>query len=90
MRLQEVFGRPPAEARRVLNALVHPEVIGATKAFIQANDEWSRCLHYAHPWSCSKEAEARYENIKYGWLGGGAGIGFDEGWCENCRKKAMS
>lgn len=87
--IQAVFGVIPPNAREVLKVIGHPDVIEATKRYIHAIDTASRCQNYEPPWSCGKEAEARYENIKYGWLGGTAGVGLGDWWCEPCRKRVM-
>ena len=82
-------GRLPSNVRNVLSIIVHPDVIESTKDYIRVHDVNTRCLNYEYPWSCIREAEAKYKNIKYGWLAGSSGIGYDESWCENCRKKVM-
>lgn len=87
--MQSIFPRIPLNVREVLNMLTDPKVIEHTKRFIEAMDVNSKCLNYQAPWSCILEAEARYQNIKYGWLGGG-GTAYSEWWCDNCRKKVMS
>lgn len=87
--LQNIFGHIPQETRLVLKMLGHPNVIGHTKSYINKIDTSSRCTNYEPPWSCAREAEAKYENIKYGWLGAGAGVGFEDWWCDNCRKRVM-
>jgi hypothetical protein len=88
--LREVTGFEPIGARRFLDLLAQPDLIEYTKRFIHSRDEASRCTNYKAPWSCIKESDARYENIKYGWLGGvNTGAGISEWWCENCRKKVM-
>lgn len=84
-KLQEIYGRIPVGTTEILNMIAHPQVIEFTKRYISAKDFSSRCTNYQAPWSCIREAEAKYENIKYGWLG--AGAGYSEWWCENCRKK---
>lgn len=83
--IQELVGYLPLNTRDVLNILVHPEIIDVTKSFVKAMDKAGRCQKYIAPWSCAKEAEARYENIKYGWLA--AGDLQYEWWCEPCRKR---
>jgi hypothetical protein len=86
--IQEATGRLPNGTRLILDVLTQPDVIEFTKRFIQANDEAGKCLNYQDPWNCAKEAEAKYRNIKYGWLAGN-GVGFDESWCEPCRRRVM-
>jgi hypothetical protein len=88
-RIKEVLGVLPGNTSYILNVLVREDVIDATKAFIHIKDEGSRCEKFPAPWSCAKEAEAMYENIKYGWLGAAHGIGYSEWWCEPCRKRVM-
>ncbi len=88
-RIEEAIGYLPDNTRLILKALSHPNVINAAKHYINVNDEAGRCLKYQYPWSCAKEAEAMYENIKFGWLGGVNGVGYDDNWCEPCRKKVM-
>ena len=85
-KLCEVTGFEPIGARRFLDLLVQPDLIEYTKRFVVSRDEASRCQHYRAPWSCIKEADARYENIKFGWLGAGPG-NYSEWWCNNCRRK---
>lgn len=88
-RIRELAGIEPLGIRPMLRVLAHPEMISQTISYFQSLDVTTKCLNYEAPWSCAKEAEARYENIKYGWLGGTNGVGFDESWCENCRKKVL-
>lgn len=85
----ELLGRDIPNLRWALRVLSHPDVIEYTKRYFDAMDVNSRCTKYEPPWSCAKEAEAKYENIKYGWLGAGSGVGFSEWWCDNCKKKVM-
>ena len=89
--VQEVLGYLPVGTRLVISALVRPDVIEATKRYIKEMDEASKCTHHKAPWNCAKEAEAMYENIKFGWLGApsGSGVGFADWWCENCRRRVM-
>lgn len=87
--MEEITGRSIPEATRFLHLLSHPEVIELLKLWITTVDEKGRCLKYEAPWNCAKEAEAYYENVQYGWLGGASGVGYNEHWCENCRKKIM-
>lgn len=88
-RITELVGSEPMGVRPMLRILAHPALVSYTVRYFQSLDESSKCLKYEPPWSCAREAEARYENIKYGWLGGINGVGFDESWCENCRKKVL-
>ena len=88
-KITEVAGYEPPGVRVLLRVLAHPAIIEDTIRYFEELDPNSRCLNYEAPWNCAKEAEAKYENIKYGWLGAGHGIGYDEWWCENCRKKVM-
>lgn len=85
----ELLGHDIPNLRWVLRALSHPDLIEHTKKYFNAMDKASMCTKYETPWSCAKEAEAKYENIKYGWLGAGSGVGFSEWWCDNCKKKVM-
>lgn len=87
--LLEVFGTIPPLTREVLSMLTHPDVIEQTKLYISEHDVAGRCTKYESPWSCAKEAEALYENIKFGWLGAGNGVGYSEWWCEPCRRKVV-
>lgn len=86
--MEHILGLVPGNTRLILNGLVHPEVIEYTKRFIKAKDFASQCQKFKAPWDCAKEAEAKFENIKYGWLGGGTTMEFDW-WCEPCRKRVM-
>lgn len=87
--IAEITGRTLPSVAFFLKVLTHPEVIEYTKRYISSLDLENRCQNYEAPWSCAREAEARYENIRYGWLGGGSGVGYSEWWCEPCRKKVM-
>lgn len=89
-RLQELTGAPVPNVRYLLRVLSHPDVIKYTRHYFDSLDESTRCQKYEAPWSCAREAEARYENIKYGWLGAGNGVGYSEWWCEPCRAKVMN
>lgn len=91
-KLQEHHGCVPISTRYLLDVLTRPDLIEYTKRYIRAMDKESECQNYQAPWNCARQAEAYYENIKYGWLGAGAnanGIGLAEWWCENCRRKVM-
>lgn len=88
-RITELVGGEPAGIRPMLRALAHPQLVQHTVRYFQSMDESSKCLKYEPPWTCAREAEARYENVQYGWLGGVNGVGFDDSWCENCRKKVL-
>jgi len=83
-------GIEPPGIRLVLEALAHPELIAETIKYFQGLDKSQMCLLYDAPWNCAREAEAKYENIKYGWTGGAGGIGFDESWCEPCRDRVLN
>jgi hypothetical protein len=88
--IQSVMGYSPIRLRELLNVLTQPGVIEFTKRYVSAMDTASQCQKYKAPWSCAKEAEAHYKNIKYGWLGApGSGVGFNESWCEPCRRKVL-
>ena len=87
--IASVVGHEPPGVRVLLRAMSHPDVVTEMRRYLELIDENTRCLTYEPPWSCAREAEARYENIQYGWLGGAGGIGFDSNWCENCRKKVL-
>lgn len=84
--IQEVLGRTPQGTVELLNVLVRPEVIEVTKRYVAA---YHRCERFKAPLNCARNAEHEYENLKYGWLGGVSTIGYDESWCEPCRKRAM-
>lgn len=84
--MQEVLGLIPSNTRLILNALAHPSLIDYARRYLRAVDKAGRCTKYEYPWSCTKEAEAKFENVKYGWLGGVSEIELD--WiCENCRNR---
>lgn len=88
--MRSILGHIPGNTNFLLKVLVHPDVIEHTKAYVRKMDVGSQCTQYAYPWSCIKEAEAHYENIKFGWLAGsGSGVGLNDSWCENCRRKVM-
>lgn len=88
-RIVEVTGTTMPGVKGILRLLAHPDVIEHTKRYFDIADVASRCQKYQDPWNCAREAEAQYENIKYGWLGAANGVGYSEWWCENCRKKVM-
>ena len=88
--VKAAFGIEPPGLRQILAALAHPDVVEHTQAYFRALDKKHLCEHYDEPWSCAREAEAKYETIKYGWLGAGAGVGFDESWCEPCRQRVLA
>ena len=85
--IEDTFGVVPDQARLILGMLAHPRVIDEAKRYLRARDLGSQCTKYKHPWSCIREAEAKFENVKYGWLGAGsAEIELD--WCcANCMKR---
>lgn len=87
-KMESILGLVPSQTRLVLNAIVHPDVIDETKRYIKAMDKAAMCTKFVAPWDCAKEAEAKFENIKYGWLGAGTSLEFDW-WCEPCRKRVM-
>lgn len=82
--VNELVGYEPPGLRVLLRALSHPEVAGSARDYFDSMD-----TKYEPPWSCAREAEAQYQNIEHGWLGAANGIGYDESWCEPCRKKVM-
>lgn len=85
----EFTGSEPVGLRRYLRLLSHPDVITKTKAYFDSVDFAHMCTKYQAPWNCAREAEATYQNIKYGWTGGAGGIGVNDDWCENCRAKVF-
>lgn len=85
----ELVGYEPLGIRVLLRVLAHPDLVQHTRRYFDDLDQAAKCQMYEPPWSCAKEAEAKYENIQYGWLGGAGGVGFDESWCEPCRKKVL-
>jgi hypothetical protein len=87
--IKEIIGHEPPGIRVLLRVLSHPSVVAETNRYFTGVDTSNKCLRYEAPWSCGKESEANYENIKYGWLGGASGIGFDESWCSSCRRKVL-
>lgn len=84
-----IVGYEPPGLRVLLRTLSHPEVVNEAKLYFETMDIANRCSKYEPPWSCAREAEAQYENIQYGWLGAVNGIGYDESWCEPCRRKVL-
>lgn len=87
-RVKELVGYEPPGIRVLLRVLAHPVLVQHTRRYFDALDGSMKCLFYEPPWSCAKEAEARYENIKYGWLGGVNGSLVDT-WCDNCKRKVL-
>ena len=85
----QLVGYEPPGIRVLLRVLSHPEIAGVAKEYFESMDVSSRCAKYEPPWSCAREAEAQYQNIKFGWVGATSGIGYDESWCEPCRRKVM-
>lgn len=88
----EATGRNLSEYRAVLKLLAHPDIIKSSLAYLQAMDFGSRCRRYEAPWSCIRDAEASYENLREGGLAGASSFlnhGMDSWWCENCRQKVM-
>lgn len=88
-RMKEIVGYEPPDVRPLIRLLAHPDMIEYTTAYFNSFDKESMCLNYEAPWNCAREAEALYENIKFGWLGGAGGIGYSDAWCEPCRKRVM-
>lgn len=88
-KVNSVFGRVPDELRTVIKMLSHPDVIKETITYFNAEDPDLRCRKYESPWNCILEVEARYENVTFGWVGGASGVGYYDGWCENCRKRVL-
>lgn len=83
-------GVEPGGIRHILDLLAHPDIIQETIKYFQGLDKSQQCLLYDAPWNCAREAEAKYENIRYGWTGGAGGIGFDASWCDPCRDKVLN
>lgn len=91
--IKAVLGHEPQGLRQFLGILSHPDLIEHTVDFFKTVDGQAgkhSCELYEFPWSCAREAEAKYETIKYGWLGAGSGVGFDESWCEPCRQRVLT
>lgn len=91
--IKAVLGHEPQGLRQFLGILSHPDLIEHTVSFFKTVSGQSgkhSCELFEFPWSCAREAEAKYETIKYGWLGAGAGVGFDESWCEPCRQRVLT
>ena len=88
-KVKEALGYEPTNLLGILKALSHPQVIQDTLRYLNLVDVENRCQKYEAPWNCAREAEAKYENIKYGWLGAGYGIGFAEWWCDPCKSKVL-
>lgn len=90
--IKAIHGHEPPGLRQFLGLLSHPDLIEQTVKFFELVEGQSgkhACQLYEYPWDCAREAEAKYETIKYGWLGAGVGVGFDEAWCEPCRKRVL-
>lgn len=88
-RAKSIMGTEPMGIRQLLSLLAHPDMIEHTIKFFNSLDEKHRCEIYDYPWSCAREAEAKYENLNFGWLGAGEGVGFDDSWCESCRRRVL-
>lgn len=88
-RIKSIAGIEPPGIRQLLIILAHPDMVQHTIRFFNTRDVKNRCQLYDYPWSCAREAEAKYETIKFGWLGAGAGVGFDESWCQPCRDRVL-
>lgn len=87
--LVSIVGYEPPGIRVLLRTLSHPQLVTEARLYFEAMDVAARCTKYEPPWNCAREAEAQYKNIKHGWMGAANGIGFDESWCESCRRKVM-
>ena len=87
--MQDIVGQVPENVRLVIKLLSHPDLIKFTKRYFNSIDKAGRCRNYEPPWSCAREAEAKYENLKFGWLGGLDGVGYSDHWCEPCRSRVM-
>lgn len=86
--IESILGLIPANTRLLLNLLVQPSLVDYTRRYIRAADKSFLCKKYEAPWSCLKEAEAKFENVKFGWLG--AGGEFELDWiCESCRQRII-
>lgn len=84
--IQGILGHLPENTRYILKVLAHPQIIEYTQEYFGKLDNKTRCLRYDPPWSCVREAEARYENVKYGWTAApGTDGGTQDLWCANCR-----
>lgn len=86
-KIETILGRVPDNTRTILNVLVHPDVINTTKRYIHVHDRSDLCQRYAAPWSCVREAEARFENLRLGWLGAASDVLDEIEWCEPCKNK---
>jgi hypothetical protein len=87
--IKELVGHEPLGVRVLLRVLAHPDLVQHTRRYFDELDQSTKCRIYEAPWCCAREAEAKYENIKYGWTGAVGGISFDEFWCEPCRRKVL-
>ena len=84
-----ILGHEPAGIRSMLKLLSHPSIIGNVRRYLEALDaDAIRCLHYEAPWNCIREADAKYQNMQYGYVGGPM-VGVDDSWCESCLSKVM-
>ena len=85
--VKAVLGVEPPAIRQLLVALSHPALLEHTIKYFRSLDSTHDCKIYSPPWSCALEAEAKYENLKFGWLG--SPVGFDDHWCEPCRVRLL-
>lgn len=87
--VKATFGAEPANLRRVLAALSHPEVLQFTKQFFESLGDTHTCLHYDAPWNCATVTESNYESMIVEAGGPGSTTIFDQ-WCVPCRDRAMN
>lgn len=91
--IKSVLGHEPQGMRQFLALMTHPDLVDHVASYFKLLSNQAgkhACQLYEAPWDCAREAEAKYETIKYGWLGAGSGVGFDESWCEPCRQRVLT
>lgn len=85
--LQAFMGTVPSDARVVIKALAHPQVLRHTLAYFSSLDLSTMCTEYESPWDCEKEAEARYQTLELGWEVRQYDEEYRETWCDNCKER---
>lgn len=87
--VRATFGTEPANLRKVLMALAHPDVLEQTRRYFEGLGDSHTCLNYDAPWNCASVTESNYEALVVPWSGPGTNTLFDN-WCDPCRARALN